>query len=223
MSRERIVMTSKRHKLLTCKSLAHVLEPLVGPDTEIKALEIALHVDPQKLKARLMEEVAAIEEEGVHILLGYGLCGRALEGVVSAKSTLVLPKVDDCVGALLGSRKRHKELLKQNAGCYFLEQRWLQTELNIFTEILKGLERIPPDKRDKIIKLTLKHYNTLILLDSGDTSPETESLCLTYARRYVLELIRLKTELGLLKRLITGPWNEEEFLVLPPGMPIPFF
>jgi len=200
-----------------------VLEPLMSPGAEVRVLEIALHVDPKRLRDRLMEEVAAIEEEGAHVLLGYGLCGRALEGLVSARSTLVLPRVDDCVGALLGSRGRHKELLKQNAGCYFLEQNWLETELNIFTEILKGLGRIPPEKRDKIVKMTLKHYNTLALLDSGDLMFETEPFCLAYARRYDLKLVRLKTELGLLKRLVKGPWHEEEFLVLPPGIPVPFF
>jgi hypothetical protein len=223
MSEERIVMPLKRLKLVTCKSLAHVLETLVGPDVEVRVLEIALHVKPERLRARLMEEITGIEEEGAHILLGYGLCGRALEGVVSARSTLVLPRVDDCVGALLGSRGRHKELMKQNAGCYFLEHRWLATELNIFEEILKGLDRIPPEKRDRIAKMTLKHYNAVALLDSGDLLPETEALCLTYARQYCLDLTKIKTESGLLTRLIKGPWSEEEFLVLPPGTPVPFF
>ena len=216
-------MIYKRHKLIVCRALAHVLEPMMPPDGEIRVMDIGLHVDLQKLRSRLLKEIADIEEDGADILLGYGLCGRALEGVVSARSTLILPRVDDCVGALLGSRKRHKELLKQNAGCYFLEQNWLKTELNIFTEILKGLERIPPEKREKIVKLMLRHYNTLVLLDSGDLLPENESLCLDYARQYDMKLVSLKTESGLLTRLIKGPLCEEEFLVLPPGSPVPFF
>jgi hypothetical protein len=186
-------------------------------------MDIALHVDPDRLRTRLMEEIAAIEEDGVHILLGYGLCGRALEGVVSAKSTLVLPRVDDCVGALLGSRVRHKELLKERSGCYFLEQHWLETELNIFVEATKGLERIPPERRGKIVELALKHYTSLALLDSGDTGPETEARCHGYAGRYNLEFLRIQTELGLLSRLISGPWHEKEFLVCSPGRPIPLF
>jgi hypothetical protein len=203
--------------------LAHVLEPLTGSDTETRVLEIGLHVDPQKLKASLQKEVSGIEEEDMEILFGYGLCGRALEGVISAKSTLIIPRVDDCVGALLGSRQRHKDLLRQNAGCYFLEQHWLETELNIFNELLKGLDRIPQDKRDRVVKMMLKNYTTLALFESGETSTGTESLCLSYARRYDMNFIKLKTEPGLLMRLIKGPWTEEEFLVLPPGTPVPLF
>lgn len=213
----------KRFKLISCRSLIHALEPLAGPETEVRVLEIAQHLVPEKLRARLMEEIAAIEEEGAHILLGYGLCGRALEGVVSAKSTLVLPRVDDCVGALLGSRRRHAEILKAYAGCYFLEQHWLETELDIFVQATKGLERIPPERRNKIVDMALKHYTSLALLDTGDTAPEAEARCVEYAARHRLEFMRLQTELGLLSRLISGHWGAKEFLVCPPGQPIPFF
>jgi len=216
-------MTSKRRKLIACKALVHIFEPLTDNEVEIKVIDIGLHADPRKLRDRLMKEVADMEEKDTDILLGYGLCGRALEGVVSGRSTLVLPKVDDCVGALLGSRQRHKDLLKRNPGCYFLEQGWFATELNIFAEIMRGLDRIPPEKREKVVKLMLKHYNALVLLDSGSLSPENESLSLTYSRKYNMQLNRLKTDLGLLNRLIKGPWSDEEFLVLPPGVPVPFF
>jgi hypothetical protein len=216
-------MRLKHRKILTCKALAHIFEPMVDGETEIRVLEIALHVDPNKLRSRLLEEVALMEDHDTDILLGYGLCGRALEGVVSSRSTLIMPKVDDCVCALLGSRERRRELLKKDAGCYFLEQHWLDTELNIFTEIMRGLEKIPPEKRDRIIKLTLKNYHTLVSLDSGDLSAETESLCRGYAERYDMDLIRIKTDHALLRRLINGPWREDEFLVLPPGKPVPFF
>ena len=216
-------MARIRRKLLTCKSLAHVLEPLTDPETDVRVLEIALHLNPERLRAHLMEEVARVEAAGAYILLGYGLCGRALEGVVSKKSTLILPKVDDCVGALLGSRKRHKEVLSRRAGCYFMEQRWIETELNIFVEATKGLERIPPDKRESIVQLALKNYNTLALLDSGDTEPETDTQCMVYAKQHKMDFIHLQTELGLLTRLISGPWDDEEFIICSPGRPVPFF
>lgn len=71
-------MMQIRRKLLTCKSLAHSLAPLVDPGTEVAVMDIALHVNPQRLKSQIMEKIAGLEEAGVHILLGYGLYGRAL-------------------------------------------------------------------------------------------------------------------------------------------------
>jgi hypothetical protein len=190
---------------------------------EIRVMDIALHVDPDRLRARLLDEISSIEENGVHILLGYGLCGRALEGVFSEKSTLILPRVDDCVGALLGSRARHKALLKERSGCYFIEQHWLETELNIFVQATKGLDRIPPEKRGKIVELTLKHYTSLAFLDSGNAAQEAETRCREYAGRYNLEFLKIQTGLGLLSRLFKGPWHEKEFLVCPPGRRVPLF
>jgi hypothetical protein len=216
-------MQLRLKKILTCRALAHVLEPMAVNKADIKVMDIALHVDPHRLRARLLQEVSFMEGKEVDILLGYGLCGRALEGVASKRSRLIMPKVDDCVCALLGSRKRRKELLENNAGCYFLERRWLNTELNIFEELIKGLEKIPPEKRERIIKLTLKNYHTLALLDSDDILAEEESRCGRYAEQYGMNLIRLKTDYSLLTRLINGPWSEEEFLVLSPGTPVPFF
>ena len=216
-------MQPKLYKVLTCRALAHVLEPLAGEGTEVRILDIALHANPEKLRARLLKEVSEMEELHAEILLGYGLCGRSLEGVVSGRSTLVMPKVDDCVCALLGSRDRRKELLRKDAGCYFLEQHWMDTELNVFADLLKGLEKIPPEKRNRVVKMMLKNYKTLALLDSGDLSHETESRCMDYAAQYEMNLIRIKTDYGLLTRLISGPWSEEEFLVLPPGRPVPLF
>ncbi|MDF1551743.1 MAG: DUF1638 domain-containing protein [Deferrisomatales bacterium] len=213
-----------RHpKLLVCRALAHLLEPLVGPEVETVVLDIALHVKPERLREALQDAVASLEEAGGVILLGYGLCGRATEGVVSRLSTLVLPRVDDCVGALLGSRRRHQEFMKQRPGCYFLEPTWVDAEMNIFVQLEQHMERIPPHRRGQIARLTLKHYRSLALLTGGGHGAEAERRCRGYARANGLEFIEVETELGLLERIVGGPWSAEEFVVCPPGVPIPLF
>jgi hypothetical protein len=216
-------MQPRLRKILTCRALAHVVAPLAGEGTEMRIMDIALHSNPEKLRVRLLREVSEMEDQSSEIILGYGLCGRALEGVVSRKSTLVMPRVDDCVCALLGSRERRKKLLREDAGCYFLEQHWLDTELNVFVDLLKGLDKVPFEKRNRVVKMMLKNYRTLALLDAGDLSHDAESRCRDYAAQYEMNLIRIETDYGLLTRLINGPWREEEFLVLPPDTPVPLF
>lgn len=210
--------------LITCKALAHVLAPLVGPDTRVVQLDIGLHLNPKRLSARLLNEIALLERPGLDIVLGYGLCGRGTEGVISRKSRLVLPRVDDCVGALLGSRARHQEIVKTFPGCYFLEPAWLSNELNIFEEVKKGLERIPPHRHDKIIEIALSHYRTLALLsEKANPSSPAWSRCERYGKAHRLKFIHLVTDHSLLHRLVGGRWTSPDFLVMEPGEPVPLF
>jgi hypothetical protein len=197
---------------------------LTQKGTEIRTLDIGLHVSPNRLKNKLMDEIGDIQKTGLDIILGYGLCGRSTEGIFSQKSRLILPKVDDCVGALLGSRNRHKQIIKKNSGCYFLAPDWFDTELNIFEGLFKNSDNIPKEQRKKIIKMALKNYTHIGLL----TNNQFEDNCILqkceeYCDTYGLELMHLKTDYSLLSRLVNGPWNSEEFMVLEPGEKVSFF
>ena len=165
-------MAEQKHKLITCRALAPMLGPLVGPGVQVVELEIGLHLSPERLRGELMSQIASLEEPGATILLGYGLCGRALEGVSSSVSQLVLPRVDDCVGALLGSRQRHRDLLLRRAGSYFLTPQWLDTEMNIFEQLARQATRVPPERREGLVKMALKHYDTLAFVHGPICSPQ---------------------------------------------------
>lgn len=210
-------------KIITCRALAPVLEELLGTDKPLTVLDIALHLQPDRLRQSIRQTVARLEGANKTILLGYGLCGRALEGVTAQKSTLVLPKVDDCVGMLLGSRQRHRQILKENPGTYFLEPRWLDTELNIFEQIKKDLERIPKDRRKQLLKVALKHYNQLALLTGQDRSTKALKRCQDLAKEHGMSFCRLPRDLRLMSKLLHGPWDGPEFIVVRPGVPIPMF
>ncbi|MCF8027944.1 MAG: DUF1638 domain-containing protein [Desulfobacteraceae bacterium] len=200
-----------------------MFENLLGTDASITVMEIGLHLQPDRLRQALREKVGELEEPGATILLGYGLCGRALEGVFSGSATLVLPRVDDCVGVLLGSRQRHKQVLAQNPGTYFLEQRWLDTELNIFTQMDKGLGHITKNRRRQLIKTALQHYDRLVFLAEGQSGQPAETRCMELARAWDMAFERMETKYGLIKRLLYGPWNPDEFVIAPPGSAIPLF
>ncbi len=212
-----------RFKLLTCNALAHVLPQLAGKRVETRVLDIRLHVQPDRLRTTLLEQIAMMEEPGMDIVLGYGLCGRSLEGVYSSKSRLIVPRVDDCVGALLGSRHRHRQFQRERPRCYFLEPQWLDTELNIFTEIMKGMDRIPAHRRDEIAKQALQHYDTLAVLCLKDPDPVSTRRIEIHAGDFGLQVLKLQADTTLLRRLVRGPWSEAEFVIADPGRPIPLF
>ncbi len=216
-------MSTFPHQIICCRSLAPTLEQILGEDTELTVLDIALHLHPERLRNALLETIADLEAPDTTILLGYGLCGRALEGVFSKQSRLVLPKVDDCVGVLLGSRERHKQSLKDHSGRYWLEQSWLDTELDIFKQLYKDLGRVPEKYHDRIVQMTLKHYDRLVLFQQDRDKPEAVAYCQDMAAKYDMTFERIAKDLNLVKHLLFGPWNPDEFIVLEPGNPVPFF
>lgn len=210
-------------KIITCRALAHVLEKFVGTDNDLTTLEIGLHLQPERLRGAVSDKIGELERPGTTILLGYGLCGRALEGVFSRSSTLVLPRVDDCVGMLLGSRKRHKRTLVKHPGSYFLEPRWLDSELNIFAQMGKSLAHLPEERRRRLLKRALQHYERLVLLANRGYNGPALARCEKLAKDWDMAFQCMEIELGLVKRLLHGPWNEDEFVIATPGMAIPFF
>lgn len=215
---------SNNIKLITCDALTHLFEPMIGPDVTLVVLPISLHLKPEKLREHLIEEIRKIEEAGWNIVLGYGLCGRALEGVYSLKSRLIVPRVDDCIGVILGSRKRHKRILDEDAGCFFLEPSWIGTEVDIFAQCFKGLDKIPEEYRSEIVWMAIKNYSKLALLHHGKGTDSPATLdCKALAEQYNLSFMQYLSDLTLLERLVSGPWNKEEFVVAEPGEKIPFF
>jgi hypothetical protein len=216
-------MARKKFRLITCHALAPVLLPLLGPDTDVEVLDIGLHASPQRLRERVQEQVTTMEDKGVDLCLGYGLCGRGLEGVCSSQTRLIIPRIDDCVGALLGSKERHRRVLKKFPGAFFLEPTWLDTEMNIFSELARGMEHFTAERRRRIVALALKNYHTIAMLVTGKPDPRAVDRCEAYAQAFDLEVRQISTDLDLLKRLITGPLDQQAFVITSPGQPVPFF
>ncbi len=216
-------MTRKKFRLITCNALAPMLLPLISPNTDVEVLDIGLHASPDRLRERIQEQVTSMEDKGVDLCLGYGLCGRGLEGLCSRKTRLIIPRIDDCVGALLGSKERHRRILKQFPGAFFMEPTWLDTEMNIFGELVRGMDHLTAEGRRRIVGLALKHYRTIAMLVSGQPDPRAVLRCEAYAQAHDLTVRRISTDLHLLKRLIKGPRDQPAFVITAPGQPVPFF
>ena len=215
---------NKKTKLICCRALSHLLEPLIDPQTERAILPIRLHLNQHNLNQALQDEVNRLEEPGVDLLLGYGLCGRGVEGVSSQKSRLILPRIDDCVDAVLGSNRRNNPLFSETAGIFFLEPQWIDTEVDIFSQCLKGLEKIPQEYRQEIVHMALKHYSKLVLIHHGrQDSGRAADRCATLAERYGLEFMQILSDLTLLEDLARGDYTPNRFVITEPGEKIPYF
>ena len=213
-----------KRKLICCRALSHLIEPMLDPHVERVILPIRLHLNQHNLNKSLQEEIFRIEEDQCDILLGYGLCGRGVEGVMSRKSRLIIPKVDDCVGAILGSKSRHHGILNENAGTFFLEPEWIDTDVDVFAQCLKGLDKIPEEYRKDIVDMALKHYSRLVLIEHNpDKASFASARCSALAKQYHLEFVQLQSDLTLLKDFAGGRIDPDRFIIVEPGQKVPYF
>lgn len=125
-----MTMQSKR-VILACRVLEvelNFLCSLYEAAPPIVYLEQRLHDTPDKLRVALQQAITDIETEygdGVEILCGYGLCGTAFTGVSPRCSTLVIPRVHDCIPLLLGSNHDGASASSHNGSTYWLSPGWL--------------------------------------------------------------------------------------------------
>jgi len=119
--------------ILACNTIRDELEKIAAETNcphNFVWVESGLHLVPDSLRRRLQEELDKID--GVsRVLLAFGFCGNAVVGLKSGGYQLVIPKVDDCITLLLGS-KENKDSYSRQGGVYFLTKGWLEGEANIW-------------------------------------------------------------------------------------------
>lgn len=201
--------------IICCKTIYAELELAmaeIGCDHPVIVIESGLHDYPEKLRVRLQE---AIDHAGAYdrILLAFGTCGNSVLGLRTGSVELVLPLVDDCITLLLGS----SEMKKKHERTYFLTKGWLDGERNIWWEYQYAAKKFGEETGKSIYSIALSHYRYLGILDTGAYSiAEVGTQTKEIAAELGLEHLILPATTRYLSKLITGPWPEGEFLIVPP-------
>jgi hypothetical protein len=203
--------------ILACSTIQGELEMAarhVGCGHEFIWIESGLHLQPDSLRKRIQEELDRIRAD--RVLLGFGFCGNAVAGLETRNFELIVPKVDDCITLLLGSGEI-REQCTQDGGVYFLTKGWLEGEANIWTEYQSVLDRFGPEKTERIYRRMLAHYKILGLIDTG--AYDVENLMSQAEEMSIVLNLEPRVFTGssrFLEALFTGPWDTEEFLIIPP-------
>jgi hypothetical protein len=178
-------------------------------------IESGLHIKPDDLKTRLQKELDSIYNVE-QVILGFGYCGNSLLGLKSNNFRIIFPRADDCITIMLGSTENRKKV-SDEMSTYFLTKGWLVYERNIWEEYLETVKRMGKEKADRIFAIMLRHYKRLGIVDTGAYDLE-EFLKKTET---IADELKLKHEvipgtLTFLKRLLTGPWDDD-FVKINPG------
>ena len=186
--------------------------------------------------ARLQGAVDAVDPAACDtILLGYGLCNNGIAGLTARATPLVVPRAHDCMTLFFGNRVRYEEYFRRNPGTYFLTTGWIERgeatgELRqISISHVNGMDMTYPELvakygeenaqflYDQLCDQT-KHYRRLTFISMG--LEPNESFLETARRRAAEKRLEFSTEEGslrLIHALVNGPWEEEDFLLVPPG------
>jgi hypothetical protein len=210
-------------KVLACATVMEEMLPLLPDDMPRQVLDFGLHINPASLKAALQEAIDASAAEAETIILGYGFCSMAVMGLRANGCTLVVPRVDDCISIFLGSGEAYKAQVRGEPGTYYLTKGWIEVGDTPFGEYDRLVEKYGEKRADRLIRLSIKHYTRLALIDTGrgdDMTPYRE-----YARhlaaRWDLRFEEIQGSNDLVRRMLFGPWEggsaAKDFIVVPPG------
>lgn len=201
--------------LVACKTLEQELLAAMaqtGCRYPILWLEAGLHNWPDKLRARIQALLDSCTGYDT-VLLAMSFCGNSVVGLQAHNFRLVIPRSDDCITLLLGSLSRRQSL----KGAYFLTEGWLRGERNIWEEYRLCLARYGEKRGKDIFAELLAHYTHLILVDTGcfhreALEPQVKQIAAALGLEYGCQ----PGTLGHLQQLLTGPWEEDRFVIADP-------
>ncbi len=191
--------------------------PFLPADVPYEVLDFGLHLRPDELKSILQQKIVEASPQADVLLLGYGLCSMAVVNLKATTATLVIPRMDDCIGIFLGSCAAYQAQTSQEPGTYYLTKGWIEVGDSPFDEFKRYRAKYGEEKARRMIHLLLKHYKRLAFINTGQYDNERY---LNYAReiaeQFDLRFEEIEGSPELVKKMVFGPWDGE-FVVVPPG------
>ncbi|MEW5958484.1 MAG: DUF1638 domain-containing protein [Chloroflexota bacterium] len=151
--------------ILACQVMESMLEGLLpeGLASEITYFDYGLHRLPNKMTWTLQEAIDSIEQPSL-VVLGYGLCGNGLNGIKAGQHTLLIPRVDDCIALLLGSRQAYFREFEAVPGTYYLSKGWLESGSHPLKEYEENKQKYGPEDAAWIMDEQYQHYERLAMV-----------------------------------------------------------
>jgi uncharacterized protein DUF1638 len=230
-------------KLIACEIFYRELCAAVARSTNQVDIEFAskgLHdIGRVGMSGRLAEILADVDESKYDaVLLGYALCSNGIVGLATKTIPLVVPRAHDCITLFLGSKERYLEYFQNHVGTYFKTSGWiergdglaqlgddaLRRQMGMLEDydalVAKYGEENAQYLQEQFVEMT-RNYSQMTYIEMGvepDDRFERQARDLATEKGWTFD--HVQGDMTLLRQLVDGPWDEDRFLVLPPGSSI---
>ncbi len=176
----------------------------------------SLHAEPEKMKERLEQLLAELDEDIDTVLVAMGYCGGSWEKVPH-RQRLVIPKVDDCITMFLHTDDTPAVNKKETGHMYICDKTSEDDHFSIPGIRRNLFEEYGEYNGDMMFKSWFAPYKDVDIIDTGcyDCYSEEfvayaqESADLIFARLNYVEGSNI-----ILEKLLRGDWDDQ-FLVIP--------
>lgn len=201
--------------VIACDVLRDQLESLGPTPYAFVYLEQGLHRTPINLKDELQKAIDAASEYEL-ILLGYGQCSRAVIGLrAQAHQTMIIPKIDDCIGLSMGARAQYYEVFNQNPGSYYFTKGWVEAAEDPLKEYHKIAAKHGAEIAEWTSRECLKHYQRTVFIKTKEEGHEPSRLyAQEFAQFFNLAYEEMTGSPVYLKKLLIGPWDEDFVIII---------
>jgi hypothetical protein len=207
----------------------HIIDPVF--------IELGEHAQPAHLRDVIQSHIdAALDGPRVYdaVLLLFGLCGNACVGLDARSCPLIIPRAHDCCTILLGSRDRFVELFGDNPstpfgsvgylerGDYYLRTDDDGCSVHYGDSYAAHVEQYGEENAKYIWEMMNPRHESndtrVVFIDVPETSrPEVADEFTRKAEAEGKQCQFVEGSLELIRKLIGGDWNADEFLTVLPG------
>ncbi|MGI5868295.1 MAG: DUF1638 domain-containing protein [Kiritimatiellia bacterium] len=218
--------------MISCNVFQHEIEAVArerGDALDATYIELGEHARPSLLRKKLQDAIdAAVACDAV--LLFYGLCGRATDGLVARDVPLVLPRCHDCCAVLLGGMARYAAVFREMPSTPFSSIGFIRHGNYYFEDgdLVEGdsyealVEKYGEDNAQYILEAMRPKLEGRLQPVYFISTPEVpcsaeKAACMEKAASEGREFRELEGSLRLIRMLLAGEHPPEEFLTVPPG------